>query len=168
VGAKNHERFLATPSLKVSNKDKILKKKYLLLIIFAFFIPDGFAAPLTKQTSCRPSVATDMLDEANQHIIQVQDSNIDAKITIYGSTIFAPLSLVAIPTINNKTGKNIHVSYHSLFYDSDGTLLSSISQESTLKPETKHMQFSSSILGISKASFDAISRCEVIFHIWEQ
>lgn len=144
-----------------------MKKKYVLLLFFALFIRDGFADSLQEKSECRLSFAKDFQDEASRHTIKVQNSSIEATICIYGSTFFAPFSLVAIPTITNKTGKNVHVSYHSLFYGSDGTVLSTISQKSTLLPDTKHRQLGSSILGISKASFAAITHCEIVFHVWE-
>ena len=140
---------------------------YFGLIVVSLISNNALSASLEKKESCRLSVAKNMMDKSNQHIIELNNSEISASVAIYGSTFFAPFSLASIPTINNKSGRTIHVSYHSLFYGKDGALLSSISQENTLKPTEHHMQYSSSIIHISKINFKSISQCEVVFQIWE-
>lgn len=136
-----------------------------LLTVFAFTTR---AAPsiLRKSGDCKLQVG-DAFD--NDKVVAVTLENSDVKMTckFRGGDFFDEFTLFANPSIDNKSGKKIDVSYQVAFFDKAGELIATAGQDGDVDASDTNYQFGSCLRKLPQAEFDKIASYRIVVYVSE-
>ena len=126
------------------------------------------AAPgvLRQSGVCKLQVG-DAFDDEKVVQVKLADAQVEVVCKFRGGEFFDEFTLFANPSISNKAGKKLNVSYHVAFFDQAGELVASAGQSGEVDVRAKDYQFGSCLSKLSPEEFAKITSYKVVIYVSE-
>lgn len=142
-------------------------KTKLSIFILALITATAFGAPSTlrKNGECKLQVGADSFDDSKAVKVELSNADVEVTANFRGGDFFDEFHVFANPTIKNKSGKKLNVTYQAAFVDKGGELIACVAQSGEVDAEDSGMQFGSAMSKLPLAEFAKIASYKVVVYV---
>jgi hypothetical protein len=105
----------------------------------------------------------------DKKVFTVELANADLQLTckFRGGEFFGEFTVFANPSISNKSGRKLMVSYNVAFFDKAGELVACAEQSGDVDADAKNHQFGSCMSKLSQEEFAKITTYKLVVYVSE-
>jgi len=142
-------------------------KMKLLLLTVALVAATAFSAPsvLRKSGDCKLQVGSDSFDDSKSVKVELANADVEVTGNFRGGDIFDKFYVFAHPTIKNKSGRKLSITYQAAFFDRNGELITGVAESGDVDAGEIETQFGSAMSKLPQTEFSKITSYKVVVYV---
>lgn len=138
----------------------------ILMLVLAATTAIGVPSVIRKSGDCKLAVG-DMFEDKKVFTVELANPDVQLTCKFRGGDFFGEFTVFANPSISNKCGKKLMVSYNVAFFDKAGELIACAEQSGDVDAAAKNHQFGSCMSKLSQEEFAKIAAYKVVVYVSE-
>jgi hypothetical protein len=157
VGIRESNPSESTPSSGERNKSSVAQDE-------AALSAPAQTSELRKSGACTLREAPDALDETKAFKVTLENDALRVRADLHGRKFFNDFAVIANAGLSNKSGKPLSVHYNAAFFDNNGDLIASASQDCDLEANDKEVQLASCLSKLPRTAFERIASYKIVIY----